>query len=138
MFIESWEVWPQKTETNFKKFKNVSFDFSLSRILNKFYNDGGKMPGVPRKRRLPWSRTLPYFVFWMATLLPFLATKWGRSAYWKMWLLSGFGSVSYMMFLFGKVQRWCMTLTHIFCTLRWHDNTRFVRTSCGYLLKPSK
>ncbi|XP_020622408.1 1-acyl-sn-glycerol-3-phosphate acyltransferase epsilon-like [Orbicella faveolata] len=74
------------------------------RILNKFYNDGGKMPGVPRKRRLPWSRTFPYFVFWMAALLPFLATKWGRSAYWKMWLVSSFGTVSYMLLLFGKVQ----------------------------------
>ncbi|KAJ7377265.1 1-acyl-sn-glycerol-3-phosphate acyltransferase epsilon [Desmophyllum pertusum] len=75
------------------------------RILNRFYNEGGKMPGVPRKRRLPWSRTFPYFVFWMAALLPFLMTKWGRSAYWKMWLVSSFGTVSYMMLLFGKVQR---------------------------------
>ena len=63
------------------------------------------MPGVPRRRRLPWFRTLPSFVFFMAALLPFLATKWGRSAYWKMWLVSSVGSVSYMMLLFGKVQR---------------------------------
>ncbi|RMX44317.1 hypothetical protein pdam_00018856 [Pocillopora damicornis] len=75
------------------------------RILNKFYQEDGKMPGVPRRRRLPWTRTFPYFVFWMATLLPFVMTKWGRSAYWKMWLVTSFGSVSYMMFLFGKVQR---------------------------------
>lgn len=75
------------------------------RILNKFYQEDGKMPGVPRRRRLPWTRTSPYFVFWMATLLPFVMTKWGRSAYWKMWLVTSFGSVSYMMFLFGKVQR---------------------------------
>lgn len=75
------------------------------RILNKFYQEDGRMPGVPRKRRLPWTRTFPYFVFWMATLLPFIMTKWGRSAYWKMWLVTSFGSVSYMMFFSGKDQR---------------------------------
>lgn len=75
------------------------------RILNKFYSEGGQMPGVPRRRRLPWFRTFPSFVIFMAALLPFLMTKWGRSAYWKMWLVSSFGTVSYMMLLFGKVQR---------------------------------
>lgn len=75
------------------------------RILNRFYKEGGQMPGVPRRRRLPWMRTFPSFVFFVAALLPFLVTKWGRSAYWKMWLLSSFGTVSYMMLFFGKVQR---------------------------------
>ena len=86
------------------KFSNFDFLFSF-RILNKFYSEGGQMPGVPRRRRLPWFRTFPSFVIFMAALLPFLMTKWGRSAYWKMWLVSSFGTVSYMMLLFGKVQR---------------------------------
>lgn len=106
------------------------FCFCLSRILNKFYQEDGKMPGVPRRRRLPWTRTFPYFVFWMATLLPFVMTKWGRSAYWKMWLVTSFGSVSYMMFLFGKVQRWNKKTTHV-CTLRKPDAS--VRVSSAML-----
>ena len=103
----SWHLLESKPKCFTNKFiRKYFFWFLFSRILNKFYNEGGKMPGVPQKRRLPRSRTFPSFVFWMAALLPFLATKWGRSAYWKMWLVSSFGTVSYMMLLFGKVQQW--------------------------------
>lgn len=69
------------------------------RILKRFYSTGGQMPGVPRRRRLPWSRTLPSFMIFMAALLPFLLTKRGRSAYWKMWLLSSVGTFLYDIFL---------------------------------------
>lgn len=113
----SWYLLESKPKRCKNKFiRKYFFWFLFSRILNKFYNEGGKMPGVPRKRRLPWSRTFPYFVFWMAALLPFLATKWGRSAYWKMWLVSSFGTVSYMMLLFGKVQRWRMKREDVLLT----------------------
>ncbi|XP_029204601.2 1-acyl-sn-glycerol-3-phosphate acyltransferase epsilon-like [Acropora muricata] len=69
------------------------------RILKRFYSKGGQMPGVPRRRRLPWLRTLPSFMIFMAALLPFLLTKRGRSAYWKMWLLSSVGTFLYDIFL---------------------------------------
>ena len=92
--------------SSIKSIQNLSNDFYYflhSRILNRFYSEGGQMPGVPRRRRLPWFRTFPSFVFFVTALLPFLVTKWGRSAYWKMWLVSSLGTVSYMMLLFGKV-----------------------------------
>ncbi|EDO36141.1 predicted protein [Nematostella vectensis] len=75
-------------------------------ILSRFYNElgGGKFPGVPRQRRLSWLRTTPYLAFWLATLAPFIFTKLGRAAYWKMWLVTGFGSVTYMALLFDKLQ----------------------------------
>lgn len=60
------------------------------------------MPGVPRRRRLPWLRTLPSFMIFMAALLPFLLTKWGRSAYWKMWLLSSVGTFLHDIFLWKR------------------------------------
>ncbi|KAK2574644.1 1-acyl-sn-glycerol-3-phosphate acyltransferase epsilon [Acropora cervicornis] len=69
------------------------------KILKRFYSKGGQMPGVPRRRRLPWLRTLPSFMIFMAALLPFLLTKRGRSAYWKMWLLSSVGTFLYDIFL---------------------------------------
>lgn len=83
----------------------INFYFH-NRLLEKFFNDqdGGSLPGVPRRRRLSLFRTAPYFVFWSAALLPFLVTKWGRSAYWKLWLASSIGTVSYMALLFDRLQ----------------------------------
>ena len=63
------------------------------------------MPGVPKRKRLSWFRTTPYFFLWTAILLPFLATKWGRSIYWKMSLITGVGSVAYMALVYDKLQR---------------------------------
>ena len=121
----AWQLSESKVKYVCYRFiRKCFFWFFFSRILNKFYNDGGKMPGVPRKRRLPWSRTFPYFVFWMAALLPFLATKWGRSVYWKMWLVSSFGTVSYMLLLFGKVQGWWMEMEDALLTGGMIPDTR--------------
>lgn len=90
--------------------KQWIFDmFSIKdRLLSQFYSDNeeirGRFPGPRRRKQLPLSRTLPWAMFWIGVLAPFLATKYGRSLYWKGWLAGSVGTVLYMTILYDRLQ----------------------------------